>query len=166
MNREEMEKQLLDEIALRDAAQAIVDRHIVAVAKLQLDLAEAEKPELRHLDWGRGKDSGSIWLKVHGNIWYLTGCQTQPSTMSDARFAASRYFEKTGNLKQYFDDLTAQSEPLEEFDERGAHHHIHHSDTLHGSIMIRNSCYSIEEVKGYILNLQRLIFTAEQEAAR
>lgn len=165
MNREAMEKQLADERALRDMAQALVDSRIVTVAKLELDLAEAEKPELRHGDYGICKSNEHMCLYVkRKNQMELFGERYGSGYPQDTPLSDHKIL---GNI---FDDLKALSEELKEFEvENGLYETIKVTLTggmlkfrdEDGFVLIKES-----EIPALILNLRRLIRAAEQEAAK
>lgn len=119
----------------------------------KIEKVEAEKPKLRHGDYGIGP--AGPWCRVHGSTWWDTKDCSGPSHQDADVFIPYRL----GNI---FDDLKAMAEPLEEFVERGFNHHIHHSDKLHGSIMMRSSCYSIKQLEEYIMKLRRMAATVER----
>lgn len=168
MNTEEMEKQLVDEIALRDAAQvivdkaqAIVDSYIVTVAKLELDLAEAEKAELRHGDFGA--NDRQRWIKLNDTIhWLHEDRWSETAGLS----GETCLHERKGNIGQILDDLTALSEPLYTFTADVHHYGFDFKNFPQAPIQIAGNWHALAEAKGISMKIQRVIFTAEQEAAK
>lgn len=143
---------------VRDAMQNTQTLFTQWAAGMEAQLAGAEKPNLGHGDYG----------KYDGKWFIVIEQETLPGS-------PKAFFDDTGGLinadrqisvdlrdGNFFRELTAMAEPLEEFVERGFNHHIHHSDKLHGSIMIRGNCYSIEQLEEYIMKLRRMAATAER----
>ncbi len=172
MSRDQMEKQLADERALRDAAQVIadkaqtvVDRHIVAVAKLELDLAEGEKPELRHGDYGICKSNRHMCLYVRRkNQMELFGETKGSGYPQDTPLSDHLML---GNI---FDDLKELSKPLQWFGVGCGGRRIGCALNSVGDLEIKH-VYDGEthfvgkhRISEFIRNLQRLAFTAQQEA--
>lgn len=108
MNKDEIQKELASAIKLRDLAQGVVDAHIVRVAGLELDLESqlAEKPKLRHGDYGytpNGYPQAMLKTRDGDKIY---GGRLHASAKED--YVDEEVLEVAlGNI---FDDLTARAE--------------------------------------------------------
>ena len=117
MNQDEIKKEIEKLDSFRSDCEgkmvtlsAALDEFIIMVATLKAKLGEAEKPDLRPLDFG--VDGFQRWIKIHGKIWWVhEGSQSLSSVFPDSHFVG----QKQGNLQDIFDDLKALAEPLKEF---------------------------------------------------
>ncbi len=135
------------------------------IAELQAGLAEAEKPELRHGDYGYDATSppGRIVLSLNNKLVTAGNASVYEKTLKERPDLTPS--PVLGNI---FDDLKALSEPLEEFT----------MDGLRGtmdatSIEISNGdgdkqrfYIALSTVNEFCLNLRHLVFTAGKEAAK
>ncbi len=154
-----------------DFHHGVADKRAASVQRLEAQLAEAEKPKLRHGDYGYDKGgSPRMELVVGRNSKRQSSCPAGPDyvcTLDDEPDA--RHIEtKLGNI---FDDLDALSEPLKEFkvmDEQnertvqfvGSPGNLYIELTATDGERVRN--INIPSSKA-VLNLRRLLHTAEQE---
>lgn len=123
-------------------------------------LADAEKPELRHLDFG--EKAGVRWIKIDAGVWWLyEDGHAAPSLLSDSEFLDS----VKGNLNDIFDENEVLSNPLREFMTDVHCYRIDSEDYPDAPICMAGKHHSIAEVKEHILNLRCLVRTAELEAA-
>ena len=133
----------------------------------QDQLAEVEKPEWQQGDYGlaiqkRGTDSGVYsFIFVGDRVYYNSGTYDEKTVLSDGSFYE---YVRLGNV---FDDIKALAKPLKGFIEGGVRYSINTGHGIHaGMIQIGMDFWTIQNVKRHILDLQRLVFTAEQEAAK
>lgn len=159
MNTEELRKDLERRRTRKALYAELQDEETQAIAKVEAQLAEAEKPELRHGDYGI-RNHTEFWICINGRVYWNNG---QLSSLSDARFIESRL----GNI---FDDLKALAKPLKEFKvNNGPYETV---TIMLGAGMLRfndaDGCILIKEseIPEFIRNLRRLIFTAEKERSK
>ena len=135
----------------------------------QDQLAEAEEPGLRHGDirlWFKSanQDVSIIDLsepEPHA-IWMEYDLRNKP----EKKHILSRS-RSIGNITEVFADLKALAKPLKGFIEGGVRYSINTGHGVHaGMIQIGIDFWTIQNVKSHILNLRRLVHTAEQEAAK
>lgn len=138
----------------------------------RMKAALAEKPKLRHGDirlWpsciGIIDKSEPAMHVVWDGGFQRTSRNSESDILADS--------EPAGNIKDIFDDLKALSKPLEEFPTQYAG--ISTTWTLSNlskslNIIHENGCeetiVACDNIPAFILNLRRLVHTAEQEAAK
>ena len=149
-----------------EAKKAIIDKHRglidALMADVEKELAEAEKPELRHGDWWIKEGVGiNIFLKEH------VGARRE--------FVATKDFVLTNIGSDYngepilgniFDDLKALSEPLLSFQ---ADVHTYSFDFINlpqTPIQIAGNWHTLKEAKEICMKIQRVIYTAKQSKAK
>ena len=168
MNTEEIKEQIDMQKLLIENHKICLSRTEKELALLEAQLAEAEKPELLHLDFG--VDGFQRWIKIGDKIWWVhKGSQHSPSVFPDSYFDS----QKQGNLKDISDDLKALAEPLKKFTMKETSSAAEFSGTINKwTVYLSDHCHGtgvnigIEDIPELILNLRRLVFTAEQEAAK
>ena len=133
--------------------------------------AEAEKPELRHGDirlWNPSGDIGIVDMSEPNPhmIWEshdLRNAKNKDNILSQSK--------SIGTLQEIFDDLKALSEPLKKFTvDNGPYRTVEVTIQPHGLLrlqdddgfMLMGQC----DIPAFILNLRRLLHTAEQEQAK
>ncbi len=110
MNQDEIKKEIDCKSACRAAILGFARDCEHVIVALEAQLAEAEKPELRHLDFG---DNGHAkWIKLFDEIHWIELYKEDVSVLPDADFINN----VKGNLQAIFDDLKALREPLKEFE--------------------------------------------------
>ncbi len=140
--------------------QAQIDKAKRVIEKLEAELAEAEKPKLRHGDYGPAtgsecrlvlKEYGKDELRTAGPACCAaTGEDQMPETV-------------LGNI---FADLKARQEALKQFEiGNGSFRTVQVALEVSGLLKLRDKdgCVVIKgtEIPRLILNLQRLVYTAE-----
>ncbi len=167
-----------------EAKKAIIDKHRGHLDALMADIekeyaksqrAEAEKPELRHGDYG-------IWCFQGGDpvfAIYIDHLMTKDTMFYDGKLSApyaskelargadedgkSTTFVKLGNI---FDDLKALSEPLLSFQ---ADVHTYSFDWLNlpqTPIQVAGNWHTEKEAEEISMKIQRVIYTAKQSKAK
>ena len=134
------------------------------IERLQAALAQAEKPELQHLDWGVQSASGHRWLKIHDTIWWIGDenwdqGEIEPSTCDESWYRG----ECRGNLKEVFDDLKARAETLMYFKTDVHAYRIDSKQYPDAPIYMAGNHHSIVEVEEHVRNLQRLLATYKRQ---
>ncbi len=171
MNQDELKKEIEKLDSFRSDCEgkmvtlsAALDEFITMVAalKAQLDLADAEKPKLRHGDWWFTFDGYvNMFMKEH------SGEQRDFLARDDCILTniGSDYHGETiqGNI---FDDLKAQSKPLYKFTADVHHYGFDFKNFPQAPIQIAGNWHTLEEAKEISSKIQRVIFTAEKEAAK
>jgi len=137
----------------------------LGLQKKEAQLAEAEKPELRHGDYGYcGEPSPATMYFVN----YNHPEEVRPFGISDVGGQmhiddSQNEFSAVGNI---FDDLKALAGPLKDFEYGDITGKISGDDTRPSSVCIGGFWHTIKTAKKLSMYIQRLIFTAEQEAAK
>ena len=124
---------------------------------LETQLAEAEKPELRHGDirlWNPSGDIGIVDMSEPNPhmIWEshdLRNAKNKDNILSQSK--------SIGTLQEIFDDLKALSEPLTEF---FLGPQLFSVDD--GNIRTAGCIYQTDRIRIFIDDLRRLLHTAEQ----
>ncbi len=160
--------------AKRDRAMA-KDTADVEIKSLEQQLAELDKPKLRHGDYGYYKDGGAGRLIVGMDVLDCRG-----KRMGARQF--NGLYNITGNV---WDDLKRNAEPLEEFTIKANRHHggdeitvrpwtlcggSTHDITFRCSTTGPNHpaneyAWSLEEVEDFHQKLGQLIATAKRRAS-
>ena len=92
------------------ADETCIINHQADIDKAEKELAELEKPELRHGDYGLHGKGGDNWIKIQNKLHYIGN----DNYFGDCGIAESAYApNKVGNL---IADLKSLSEPLAEFE--------------------------------------------------
>ncbi len=138
--------------------EARIELHEGCIKSLRADLAEAEQPELEHLDFGDNGDDK--WIKIFGDIHWIGRYEQEHSGRPDETFVESRQ----GNLGNIFDELKARAEPLTEFEFKNGVYMAITGVWGNGSLQISDKDGYVviqkENLPAFILNLQRLYYTA------
>ncbi len=149
-------QQIRDEIAM---AKGTLER---LQASLEVSLAEAEKPKLRHGDYG---------YDIHNQpcaameVFETNGPRiTGPSTVCSAlcNISEGTVYKPKVILGNIFDDLTAIAEPLKEFKTDVHLYRIERKGFPDAPIYMAGNHHSIAEVKEHIRKLRRMVATAER----
>ncbi len=136
---------------------------------LQAQLAEAEKPKLRHGDYGVDED-GPFFLWENRHLWTK---EYEPGNNK----CLSRSLNKKGNderLKQWateidgniFDDLKELSWPLRYFKADVHEYTFDFISHAHAPIKIAGNWHTIKDAEEISMMLQRVIYTAKQAQAK
>ncbi len=176
MNRDEIKTDIeTEKLYLEDCETTVkvVREHLAA---LEAQFAEAEKREWQQGDYGlaiqkRGTDSGVYsFIFVGDRVYYNSGTYDEKTVLSDGSFYE---YVRLGNI---FTDLKALSEPLKEYrTPHGTGESLRAAQEEDGGIVITTfgksfqgspAHLTVKKTKDLILNLRRLICTAEQEAAK
>ena len=128
------------------------------------EISEAEKPKLRHGDYGRFV-TGTPRLFCRNSEGVLQPSDQKKMWGDDANSGnCMNGYTILGNI---FADLKALAKPLKGFIEGGVRYSINTGHGIHaGMIQIGIDFWTIQNVKSHILDLRRLVHTAEQEAAK
>ncbi|KKL69150.1 hypothetical protein LCGC14_2117830 [marine sediment metagenome] len=166
MNQDEIKKEIKDlsygiqfHREQGDFHHGVADKRFESVKRLEAQLTEAEKPKLRHGDYGRNR-LGVSWIFLKEQI--VTEITAYVPEAPQEEYIKDRF----GNI---FDGLKAWQEPLEKFRiDNGT------SQTIRVKIsggflrmrdddgfMLIKEC----ELPAFILNIQRLVYTAEKEGS-
>lgn len=164
MDNEEIKKELSlckrisklpDETVLQYIREDIQER----LTELQSQLEE-EKPKLRHLDYGIGRDGNFRVTLLNQNGEYFSA--GQGCCMSES--ASKQSFPET-NILNLIDDFKAMSEDLEEFE---LDIHKYYIDKIpemsYKPIHIAGNWHNLAELSNHILNLRRLEATFIRKA--
>ncbi|KKM04382.1 hypothetical protein LCGC14_1764830 [marine sediment metagenome] len=165
MNKDEIKREIDCKSACQTALLGFARDYEHEIAALEADLAEAEKPELRHLDFGANTDQR--WIKLGETIhWVHEGRMNDTSVLADKEFAK----ERKGNLQDIFDDLKARQEPLKKFTMKETTAAAEFSGSINKwTVYLKDHCHGpgvnigIKDIPDFILNLERLVYTAGQE---
>ena len=135
---------------------------------LEAELAEAEKPELRHWDFGYDEDSGDEFIVIEQST--LSG---SPKAFYADQKGQVYVNESTvvrvclGNLKEHFDDLKAIAEGLTKHTWDYGHNSYEAYIDMHGDLLLNGVSIQLivrkEEIPTFILNLQRIQYTERQK---
>ena len=127
------------------------------IERLEDELAEAEKPDLVHLDFG---DSGNDkWIKLFDEIHWIGQYKQPISGLDDKEFIN----EVKGNLLSVLADLKAIAEPLTQFTTDVYSYRIDSKDYPDQPIRMAGNHHSITEVEEHILKLRRLVYTVKRQ---
>ena len=162
MNTEEIKEQIDMQKLLIENHKICLSRTEKELALLESQLAEAEKPALRHGDYGlfNGNQPGIIHgiQMVKKVIWEHDGGEGLQERCGMKNFVA------LGNI---FADLKARQEPLEQFRMCGLDVGLNEMGNIQLTNDDKDTLYiHSDDWHTFILNLQRLVYTAEQEAAK
>ncbi len=151
-----------------DTKQIIEEAHAVIglakslIERLEAELAEAEKPQLRHWDFGYDEDSGDEFIVIE-----QSGLFGSPKAFYADQKGQVHVNESTGvrvrlgNLKEVFDRRKAIAEPLDKF-ATDVHSYAIDSDNFPDApIRMAGNHHSVPEVEEHILKLRRLVYTAK-----
>lgn len=168
MNKEALRKELELRRAIKADTANFQDMLTQGIAKLEAQLAEAEKPGLRNWDIGTGLYNDLKWLKVDGKIFWIHGREgidpAGPSECEESLFLDDSHI----NILDVLDDLKAQSRPL-----KGNEFYIDQTRCkLIGGLLCLGHVgsgwavqFQAKALPEFILNLRRLLHTAELEAS-
>ena len=168
MDKEALRNELEIRRSIKADTARFQDMQTQAIARIEAQLAEAEKPELRHGDYGLDKD-GFFFLREDGSLWtkyYELGNKTISRSLNKTGNASQRRVWASQILGNTFRDLKARQEPLKAFEiDNGT------SQTIRVKIsggflrmrdddgfMLIKKC----ELPAFILNLQRLVITPKE----
>ena len=146
-----------------DTKQIIEEAHAVIglakslIERLEAELAEAEKPELVHLDFG-GSGNGK-WIKLFDEIHWIGQHKQSISGLDDKEFIN----EVKGNLLSVLNNLKALTEPLTQFTTDVYSYRIDSKDYPGQPIRMAGNHHVIAEVEEHILKLRRLVATAKRQ---
>lgn len=172
MNQEEIKKEIEKLDSFRSDCEgkmvtlsAALDEFIKMVAALEAQLAEAEKPELRHGNYGQFADKSALlltfWNSDENKMQYAyKGSEDGEEGIYEADEGEGVWF---GNI---FDDLKALSEPLYNFTADVHPYGFDFKQFPQAPIQIAGNWHTLKEAKQISTDIQRVIFTAEQEAAK
>ena len=172
MNQEDIKKEIKDlsygiqfHREQGDFHHGVADKRLASVKRLEAQLVEVEKPELRHWDLALDKQGKPhIVIADMEKVLQVAG----PTFLC---IVGVHGYRKIGKLQDYFDDLKARQEPLKEFKTEYA------GETTEWSLspQCKDLIFFIDKktwivrhqnIPKLILNLQRLLFTAGKEASR
>ncbi len=128
-----------------------------ALKLMEAELAEAEKAELRHLDFGDTGDDK--WIKLFDEIHWIGRYKQDVSVLPDADFVENA----KGNLQEVFARLEAIAVPLSEFTTDVYSYRIDSKDYPGQPIRMAGNHHSITEVEEHILKLRRLVATYQRQ---
>ncbi len=135
----------------------LADRIKVAIAALEAQIAEAEKPEFRN--WEIGGDGSQEWIKVDAVFYWIDGKDklNTASCLDELAFVNDPHI----NIHDVLADLKALSEQLKELH----YGHIACEIRQHDLVLkigATTHCVIAQDVSQFILDLRRLVHTAEQ----
>ena len=159
MNTEEIERNITEGRKWVEGGEAIARFGRERIAELEAQLAEAEKPGLRHGDYGIGP--AGTWIRVHGSTWWDTKDCSGPSNQDADVFIPYRL----GNILA---DLKTRQETLKKFTMKETIAASEFSGSINKwTVYLKNHCHGpgvdidIKDIPTFILNLQCLVYTAE-----
>lgn len=157
MNQEEMKSELATEIELRDISQAFTDTHIRRVATLELDLAEAEKPELQNGAYGINSN-GLKFVVIKDKIHWGKSGNTGPLPNDTVK---SKHV-----IDNIWKEMKALSKRLTYFKADVHEYTFDFTGHTGAPVLIAGNWHTLKEAKQISLDLQRLVRTAAMEAAK
>ena len=171
MNKQELENKIaVQKLYVADCKEDL-RTYLIALEMLEAELAEAEKPELRHGDYGWDRGSRNcITLKVAGK----EGLRQCIESEGLWECAVDKCGEPTIVLGNIFDDFKAIAEDLEEFDmdltgcESSSHIRVQFEERNSGIIAIRTEAgtwawMTMDEFAVFILNLRGMQATQKRK---
>ncbi len=166
MNTEEIKEQI-------DMQKLIIENHKLCLngtekelALLESQLAEAEKPGLRDGEIRQWPHCIGIvdMSEPQTHLIWADGTKRTPCASDSVVWPDSKVI---GNLKDIFADLEARQEPLEHFRVCGLDVGLNELGNIQLTNDDKDTLYiHSDDWHNFILNLQRLVYTAEQEAAK
>ena len=125
MNKEEIQNKIDSISADRDALERTRNKLTGDIALLLEQIAEAEKPKLRHGDFGldAGNLSGGNWVHINGKTYYPSGVISGLSPTNNTILE-----EKIGNI---FDLTKDWGEPFENYYKYGIRIEISNVDDIY-----------------------------------
>ncbi len=152
----------MDKRQLLDNARHIHKLSGDTIERLEAELAEAEKPELRHGDYGPKEGTeGRLVLKQYQKETLFSA-----GSASCARHCSSNQMPDAvlGNI---FDDLKAIAEELTKHTWDFGHNSYDAYIDMHGDLLLNGVSIQLivrkEEIPAFILNLQRLQYTERKK---
>ena len=163
MNQEEIKTDIeTEKLYLEDCETTVkvVREHLAA---LEAKLAEAEKPELRHGDYGIDEDNGSFVVVDQSGLF---GTPKAFFENGSGMVEADKNMSSDLRLGNIYKCIAALKEPLKEF--RVCNLNIKVNGC--GNIQLESDDKRILYITSgqwheFLAKFQRLVFTAEQEAA-
>ncbi len=133
------------------------------VQGVESQLAEAEKPKLRHWDLGYDEDSGDEFVVIEQRGLFGSPKAFYGDQKGQVHVNESIGFRvRIGNLTEVFADLKARQEPLEHFRVCGLDVGLNEMGNIQLTNDDKDTLYiHSDDWHTFILNLQRLVYTAE-----
>jgi len=152
MNKQELEHKLEQARKDRLAADLTFENEIISLEK---QLAEAEKPKLRHGDYGYFFNDGSPRIVINSGVY--------DKHNKCGRIEDKHFYNILGNI---FDELQALK-PLEEF-EMDVHTYGINRDKgwAHAPIHIAGNNHTLAELSAFILNLRCIEYKLKLDEAK
>ena len=156
MNQEEIKAEIDTKSACRVALLGFAKDFEDEIAAREAELVQAVNPGLQQGDYGDGP--AGPWLRVHGRTWWDTKRPTGPSHHDADVFIPYRQ----GN---HFRDREALSKPLTHFKADVHQYKFNFKEFPDAPIQIAGNWHTLKDAKQISLDIQRVIRTAELEAA-
>ncbi len=149
------------------ADETCITNHQADIFKAEKELAELEKPELRHGDYKVSKTGFVQFFVKESKTGQIRLCQEEDVLRGGKEDYCIFDDEGLRDKGNFIADLKALSEPLEEFGiDNGCGQFFHAEYNINGiwlNIKTSSAAYDIKEVEEIILNLRRLVATAKQK---